>query len=52
MSVSCYCRVLSGRSLCGGLMTRPEDSCRCGVSECDPEASIMRRPWPTGAVAS
>jgi hypothetical protein len=23
----------------------------CGVSECDREASIMRRPWPTGAVA-
>jgi hypothetical protein len=20
----------------------------CGVSECDPEASIKRRPWPTG----
>jgi hypothetical protein len=20
----------------------------CGVSECDSEASIMRRPWPTG----
>jgi len=22
----------------------------CGVSECDPETSKMRRPWPTGAV--
>jgi hypothetical protein len=21
---------------------------QCGVSECDREASIMRRPWPTG----
>ena len=20
----------------------------CGVSECDREASILRRPWPTG----
>jgi len=20
----------------------------CGVSECDNEASVMRRPWPTG----
>jgi hypothetical protein len=20
----------------------------CGVSKCDREASIMRRPWPTG----
>jgi hypothetical protein len=26
-----------------GLITRPE----CGVPECDREASIMRRPWPT-----
>jgi hypothetical protein len=24
----------------------------CGVSECDREASIMRRPWPTRAVKS
>ena len=24
----------------------------CGVSECDHESSTMRRPWPTGAVAS
>jgi hypothetical protein len=24
----------------------------CGVSECDREASIMRKPWPTRAVAS
>jgi hypothetical protein len=23
----------------------------CGVSECDREASVMRRPWPSGAVA-
>ena len=23
----------------------------CGVSECDRDALIMRRPWPTGAVA-
>ena len=23
----------------------------CGVSECDRESSIMRRHWPTGAVA-
>jgi hypothetical protein len=22
----------------------------CGVSECDREASIMRRPWPTGGL--
>jgi len=45
MSVCCECRVLSGRFLCVGLITRPEE---CGVSECDREASIMRRFWPTG----
>jgi hypothetical protein len=28
MSVSCECRVLSGRGLCDGLITRPEESCR------------------------
>jgi hypothetical protein len=48
MSVSCECCVLSGRGFCVGLITRPEESYRiCGVSECDYEASIMRRPWPT-----
>jgi hypothetical protein len=49
MSVSFeYCTLL-GRGLCGGLITRPEDSyrVRC-VSERDCEASIMRRPRPTG----
>ena len=35
----------SGRSLVQGSPTE------CGVSECDRESSIMRRPWPTGAVA-
>jgi coenzyme F420-reducing hydrogenase gamma subunit len=47
MSVSCECCVLSGRGLCVGLITRPEESyrVRC-VSECDREASTMRRPWP------
>jgi L-aminopeptidase/D-esterase-like protein len=49
MSVSCDCCVLSGRGLCVGLITRPEESpTECGVSECDCEASIMRRPWHTG----
>jgi hypothetical protein len=48
MSVSRECCVLSGRGLCVGLITRPEESYRmCGVSECDREASTMRRPWPT-----
>ena len=27
MFVSCECRVLSGRGLCGGLITGPEESC-------------------------
>ena len=48
-SVSFECCVLSGRGLCDGLITRPEESYRlCGVSECDREASIMRRNWHTG----
>jgi hypothetical protein len=42
----CYgCCVLSGKGLCVGMITRPEDG--CGVSECGREASVMRRPWPT-----
>jgi len=28
MSVSCQCRVFSGRGLGVGLITRPEESCR------------------------
>jgi hypothetical protein len=39
--------VLSGRGLCDGLITRQRSSTECGVSECDREASIMRKPWPT-----
>jgi hypothetical protein len=48
MSVSFECCVLSGRGLCVGLITSPEESyrVRCVLSECDHEASIMRRPWP------
>ena len=50
MSVCCECRVLWGRGLCVGLITRTEESyrvcvCVC-VSECDREAPIMRL-WPT-----
>jgi hypothetical protein len=42
------CCVLSGRGLGFGLIPRPEESYRmCGVSQCDREASMMRRPWPT-----
>jgi hypothetical protein len=46
--------VLSGRGLCDGLITRPEESYRLWcVVVCDVETSWMRRPWPTGgAVAS
>jgi hypothetical protein len=52
MSVCCECCVLSGRGLCVGLNTHPEESFRvCGVSACDLESSIMRTPWPTGCVA-
>jgi hypothetical protein len=43
MSVYCECCVLSGRGLCIGLITGPEESylvpCVC---VCDREASIMR----------
>ena len=49
MSVSCECCVLSGRGLCDGLITRPEESYRLWcVVECDLETSRMRRSWPTG----
>jgi hypothetical protein len=49
MFISCECCVMSGRGLCVGLITRPEESYRaCRVlTECDSEASIMRRLWLT-----
>ena len=34
MDVCCGCCVLSGRGLCLGLITRPEDPSDCGVSLC------------------
>jgi hypothetical protein len=37
VNVSCGCCALSG--LCIGLITRPEESYRCGVCQCDREAS-------------
>ena len=41
--------MLSGRGLCDGLITRPEDSHRlCCIVVCDLETSCMRRPWSTG----
>jgi len=39
------------RGLCVGLIIRPEESYGDIVSKCDRESSIMRRYWPTGAVA-
>jgi hypothetical protein len=48
ISVSCECCVLSSRRLCVGLMIVHRSLTECGVSECDREASILRRPWPTG----
>jgi len=49
MSVCYECCVLSGRGLCEGLITRPEESYRLWcVVVCDLETSWMRRPWPTG----
>ena len=47
MSVCCECCVLSGRGLCDGLITRPEESYRLWcVVVCNLETSSMRRPWP------
>jgi hypothetical protein len=41
------CCVLSGRSLCDGLITHPEESYRLWcVVLCDLETSRMRSPWP------
>ena len=41
------CCMLSGRGLCDGLITRPEESYRLRyVVVCDLETSRMRRPWP------
>jgi hypothetical protein len=49
MDVCRKCRVLSGRVLCVGLITRLEE---CGVSECDREASIMRKSLPNRVCCS
>jgi hypothetical protein len=43
--ICCECCVLSGRGICVGLITSPVDG--CVVSECNREAAVMRRPWPT-----
>ena len=47
MSVSGEYNVFARRGLCVGLITGPETPTECGVSECDCEASIMRRSCPS-----
>ena len=47
MFVFCECCVLSGRGLCDGLITRPEESYRMWpVVVCDQETSKTRRLTP------
>ena len=47
MSVCCECCVLSGRGLCDGLITGPEESYRLWcVVVCDQDTSRMRRTCP------
>jgi len=47
MFVYCECCVLSGRGLCDGLITRPEESYRpWRVVVCDQETSKTRRLKP------
>jgi len=49
MFVYCECCVSSGRGLCAGLITRPEESYRVScVVVCDLDTSWMRRSWSTG----
>ena len=51
MSACVECCVLSGRGLCDGLITPPEESYRLWcVIECNLETPRMRRPWPTGGL--
>jgi hypothetical protein len=50
-SVRCQCCVLSGRGPCDELNHSSKGVLPVVLSECDCEASIMRRPWPTGVVA-
>ena len=46
MFVCCECRVLSGRSLCDELITRPEESYRLWcVVVCDLETSRIGAPY-------
>ena len=49
MSFSCECCVQSGRGICVGLITRPEESYMSVLCPTyhEREASIMWRPWPS-----
>jgi hypothetical protein len=51
--LSCKCCVLSGKSVCVGMVTRPEEFYRewCVLTECGHDTSAMRRPLPTRVVA-
>jgi hypothetical protein len=45
--------VLLGREVSAtGRLLVQKNPTECGVSECDREASTMRRPWPTAVVES
>ena len=52
MSVSCECYVFSGRRICVRLSIVQRNPTECGVSECDSEASAMRRSWLNGGLES
>ena len=53
MFVCCECCELSGRGLCDGLITRPEESNRLWcVVVCDLDTSWIRGPWPTGGTVA
>jgi hypothetical protein len=47
MSVSCECVCCQVEVSASGWSLVQRSPTECGVSECDHEASIMKRPWPT-----
>jgi len=48
MCISCYCCVVSGRGLCDGLITHPEESYLVWCAWVWFDVSIMRGPWTNG----
>jgi hypothetical protein len=48
MCVCGECDVLSGGISATGRLLVQRSPTGCGVSECNREASTVRRPWPTG----